>query len=104
MKDLPHHIKKVNRRVIRSERRLELQDDTYASNLPSLPEWSDRPKSQLRKQMKSKIKKNREAHVPSDLTPEQQARKMKNRVPIFDRTSHPKSKLGAKPPRKQRPL
>lgn len=104
MKDITHHIKKLLRKIVRSERRQEMEDPSYAENLPSPPPWSNRPKSQLRKQAKAKMKHEREEHIPSDLTPEQRARKMKNRVPIFDRTSHQKPKTGAKPPRKQRPL
>jgi hypothetical protein len=105
MKDIAHHMKKLNRQVIRSERRMEMKDEAHARNLPSSPPWSNRPKSQLRKQAKAKMRKSREEHISSDLTPEQKNRKMKHRVPIFDRTSHSKPRLlGAKPPRKQRSI
>lgn len=103
MKDLPHHIKKLNRQVIRSARRTEREDE--ASTLPSPPPRSERSKAQLRKQAKAQMRKTREEHISSDLTPEQRNRKMKKRVPVFDRTSHSKPNLlGAKPPRKQRSI
>lgn len=44
MKDIPHHIKKFIRKIVRSERRQEMEDPSYVENLPSPPPWSDRPK------------------------------------------------------------
>jgi hypothetical protein len=85
MRDYPHHMKKLTRRVIRSERRLEREDETRVDQLPNPPQPTPRPHSQLRKQQKTKMREERHAHIPSDLTPEQRARKMRNRVPIFDR-------------------
>jgi len=35
MKDLPHHMKKLNRRVIRTERTMKLEDEEYEENLTS---------------------------------------------------------------------
>jgi len=99
MKDYPHHMKKLTRNVIRSERRLEREDETYTESLPDIPSWTDRPKSQLRKQKKAKMRGDRDAHTPSDLTPEQREKKMRHRVPIFDRFGKAPTR-GAKPPRK----
>jgi hypothetical protein len=103
MKDYPHHMKKLTRRVIRSEHRLEREDESYAKNLPEVPSVPHQSKDQLRKQKKAKIKEERQAHIPSDLTPEQREKKMRKRVPIFDRPER-KQTQGAKAPRKQRPL
>lgn len=80
MKDLPHHIKKLNRRVIRSIHREEMEE------MPDLPNWPETPQA---KRKKAKIAKKKEglAHVPSHLTPEEQNKKMKHRVPVFDRNN-----------------
>ena len=86
MKDLPHHIKKLNRRVIRSEMREE-----HAEELPPLPE---RPLSerQKKKQTKERVKQLHKNHVPLHDSEEQRNQKMKHRVPIFDRLSTNKPK------------
>ena len=104
MKDLPHHMKKLNRRVIRSENRLletELEGVEETAQTPQV----ERPKEQLRKQAKSEMRKDTEARTPDSLTPEERNRQMKERVPVFDRVSHPRPKLGAKPKKKpNRPI
>jgi hypothetical protein len=78
MKDLPHHIKKLNRRVIRSARREEVEE-----TLPDIPAWPD-SKAERRKKEKREMKAAREAHIPSNKSPEERNREMKNgRVPVF---------------------
>lgn len=92
MKDLPHHMKKLNRRIVRSEHRLiesELESMEEA-NVPMQTINIERPKEQIRKQIKSRMRKETESHIPEHFTPEEKNRKMKHRVPIFDRTSHPR--------------
>ncbi|HSX10324.1 MAG TPA: hypothetical protein VLF94_01220 [Chlamydiales bacterium] len=87
MKDLPHHMKKLNRRVIRSMHREALEEE--------LPEIPTLPVSQKEKKKKAKIKMRDEtrARVASDLTPEERNREMKTgRVPIFDRLNNAKPK------------
>lgn len=91
MKDLPHHIKKLNRRVIRSLHREEIQEE-----LPDIPTWPV-SKKQERKKAKIKIKQERLAHTPSDPTPEERNKNMRKRVPIFDRqNAEPKHALPSK--------
>ncbi len=80
MKDLPHHMKKLNRKVIRSAQREEREE-----KLPEVPTWPV-TKQEKRKKAKQKIKQEREAHVSSRATPEEQNKVMKKgRVPVFDR-------------------
>lgn len=84
MKDLPHHIKKLNRRVIRSTHREEMGEEAYSSQMPSPPPQKQTVR-QLKKQAKNKMKQERLSRTPSPLTPEEQNKKMSKRVPIFDR-------------------
>jgi hypothetical protein len=97
MKDLPHHMKKLNRRVIRSIHREEMEEES----LPDIPPRKQTER-QRKKQAKKKMKDERLGHVPSDLSPEERNRKMKNRVPIFDRNSAA-PKRGARSTKKKTP-
>ncbi len=87
MKDIPHHIKKLNRRILRSMHRDEL-----AEELPEVPAWPDTER-QKKKKAKLKQKKKKEARPSSDPTPDQRNKVMKSgRVPVFDRTNNAKPK------------
>lgn len=99
MKDLPHHMNKLNRRVIRSERWIEQENENADRQTASPRKQTDR---ELKKQMKAKIRKERENRTPSVPLPEERNWKMKHRNPVFDRLSHPRSK-NAKPTRKKTP-
>lgn len=81
MKDLPHHMKKLNRRVIRSMQREEQE------GLPEVPTWPV-TKREEKKKAKQKMKAEREARVPAGKDPEERNRIMKGgrrgRVPVFD--------------------
>ena len=103
MKDLPHHLKKLNRRVIRSFHREELDDEAYGLEMamPSFPNWK-RSERQIKKQTKAKIRQERLARTPTPLTPEERDKKMSHRVPVFDRLNNAKPKM-AKPTRKKTP-
>ncbi len=82
MKDLPHHIKKLNRRVIRSVHREEQQE------LPDIPVW---PESERQKKKKAKIrvKQEKRSHPSTTPTPEERNQTMKKgRVPGFDRINN----------------
>lgn len=82
MKDLPHHIKKLNRRVIRSMHREEMEGE-----LPEVPTWPDSAR-QKKKKAKQKMKESTLACPSSDLTPDERNKIMKGgRVPIFDRNN-----------------
>lgn len=86
MKDLPHHIKKLNRRVIRSMHR--------EGNEEELPEVPTYPVTQRGKKKKAKIKMRDKvlARVATDLTPAERNKKMKGRVPVFDRRNNAEPK------------
>ena len=105
MKDLPHHLKKLQRREIRSEHRLEREDGDYLTSLPELPPHAKRPASQLRKQEKIRMRQKTSGRTPTPATPEARAKHEKTgRVPIFDKLSHPHSqKVGARPSKKKKP-
>lgn len=99
MKDLPHHIKKLNRKIIRSVRR-----EGFEEELPEVPVWPDSAR-EMRKKEKRTMKAEREAHVPMDKSPEERNREMKGgrhgRVPVFDQNKPtPKRAL---PSRKKTP-
>ncbi len=96
MKDLPHHLKKLNRRVIRSEHRREAQEIDWTATRPLLTEH------QRKKQAKAKIKQARMHRTPIHPTLEERNQAMKHRVPIFDSLSHNHPKT-MKPSRKKRP-
>ncbi len=82
MKDLPHHMKKLNSKVIRSARRENLEEE-----LPDIPVWKD-SKSEQRKKAKREMKAATEAKVPTHKTAEERNQEMKKgRVPIFDRNN-----------------
>ena len=99
MKDLPHHIKKLNRNIIRSARREEREEE---EELPEVPTWPETPQSR-RKKKKRKMKAQREAHVPMGKTPEERNKEMKKgRVPVFDRMNSNKTKH-ERPSRKKTP-
>jgi hypothetical protein len=97
MKDLPHHMKKLNRRVIRSEHREEMDEEAF--NMISPPR--KQTVKQVKKQAKAKLTKARNARTPTPLTPEERNKKMAKRVPVFDQN---KGKLRTpKPSRKKTP-
>jgi hypothetical protein len=97
MKDLPHHIKKLNRRVIRSNHREEMEEEAFDLLAPPRKQTE----RQVKKQAKAKIRKERLSRAPTPLTPEEQNKKMAKRVPIFDRNKA-KPRV-AKPTKKKTP-
>ncbi len=82
VKDLPHHMRKLNRSVVRSERHLNQEDPEHADKIPSPPQQSPRPKSQVRKQAKEHMRQEREAHTPIKKTVEERDHELKKRVPL----------------------
>ena len=50
--------------------------------------------------MKEKMRKDTLAHIPEHPTAEQRNRQIKHPVPVFDRLSHPRPKIGARPKKK----
>jgi hypothetical protein len=100
MKDLPHHIQKLNRRIIRSAHREELQEEEWDLNSPYARKQTP---AQIKKQAKSTLRKAGKAKTPSPPSPEERNRKMKKRVPIFDRNNDAKPKVGARKTHKKTP-
>lgn len=86
MKDLPHHIKKLNRKVIRSSRKTEAEE-----LMPEVPTQKPTVR-EIKKKGKQKIKADKAARAPSNPTPEERNKKMKARVPVFDRINNAKPK------------
>jgi hypothetical protein len=83
MKDVPNHMKKLNRQVVRSERRSKDQEETFADEFR-------RPESEKQKKKKAKLerKKEHEEHISMPLTPDEQNKKMNERVPLRKEESH----------------
>jgi hypothetical protein len=81
MKDLPHHIKKLNRRVIRDMHRDEMQE-----MLPDVPKW-EQTEAQKKKQAKIKQRDEKKARPPVEMSDEERNKKMKHRTPVFDRNN-----------------
>lgn len=80
MKDLPHHMKKLNKKVIRSARKENLQE-----TLPEVPHWPD-SKMEQKKKAKRELKAYAEARAPIKKSPDKRNQEMKKgRVPVFDR-------------------
>ena len=83
MKDLPHHIKKLNKDVVRKAKEEELPD----------PNWEKQyrhptTEKQKKKQKKAKIRKLKNKHTPHPDDAEEQNKKMKHRTPVRKERSH----------------
>lgn len=96
MKDLPHHMKKLNRRVIRSSLR-EAEEGMASAEYPRFIE----SREETRKEVKRKMRDTRTSRTPIHDTPDERNRKMKHRAPIFDR-NNAKPRI-AKPTKKKTP-
>ncbi len=80
MKDIPHHMKKLNRKIVRSMHREE-------EALPEIPSWKDSAKA-IKEKAKRQTQATRHAHIPLGKTPEERNQEMKRGlVPIFDRNN-----------------
>lgn len=96
MKDLFHSShQKVCHKVVQSVRQTEGEQVTPGTPLPQ----TERQKKKQAKQRIKEMKQN-QPHVPP--TPEEQNKKMQNRVPVFDRINNAKPKA-MKPTRKKTP-
>jgi hypothetical protein len=96
MKDLPHHIKKLNRKIIRSS----LREETTLTPESEMPHFTE-SKEEKRKMAKRAMRQERTHRSPIHPTEEERNREMKHRVPVFDRNSA-KPKV-AKPTKKKTP-
>jgi len=101
MKDLAHHMKKLNRRVIRSAHREEMEEESW--DLNESPYTRKPSPSQIKKQAKENQTKKRKARAATPLTADAKNRKMKKRVPIFDKQNKAKPKPGARRTSKKTP-
>ena len=84
MKDLPHHIKQLNRKVLRSEKREDKDEEEFSSEYRIEP--SEKQKKKQAKQAKKKEKLNQ---IPHPEEPEESNKIQKSgRVPqIKDRST-----------------
>jgi hypothetical protein len=95
MKDLPHHMKKLNRQIIRSMRREETEE------LPEIPTLPD-SKREKKKKAKQNLKASAKKRAASFKSVEERNQEMKKgRVPVFDRNNA--SPKHAKPSSKKTP-
>jgi len=88
MKDLPHHVKQLNRKVIRSERRESKEETEVEQKLLKENTKFEKTESQARKKAKLSQKKKTESHTPQPQTPEDRNDLMNKRVPIIRKRSH----------------
>lgn len=95
MKDLPHHIKKMNRRVVRDARREELSE-----TLPDLPTWPESER-QLKKKAKIRARLDAEYREHPHKSLEERNQELRHRNPVFDH--HHTEPKHAKPTKKKTP-
>lgn len=80
MKDVPHHMAKFLEGFAKEE--------TPKSD-ESLKEMNrEKPKKQVKKQKKVKVRKERALHIPKHDTPDEKNKKMNKRVPVRKERSH----------------
>lgn len=99
MKDLPHHMKKLNRRILRSAHREEMEEEAFET-LPSPPR--KQTQREMKKIAKRKVAKERWDRAPTPLSPDEKNKKMKYRTPVFDRLNNAKPKA-TRPSKKKTP-
>ena len=90
MKDPVRHLNKLNRKVVRSSK---------SDEMPSPPPRKQ-TQAQVKKQAKAAKRKERETRTPIHMTEEERNRKMKHRVPVFDRINNAKPKSTKKTSKK----
>ena len=88
MKDVPHHMMKFMRKIIKKNIASDEKEEEYAEEEILKEKAVPSSKKQNRKKKKEAIKKTREAHIPSDLTPEEKNKEFKKRTPIIRERSH----------------
>jgi hypothetical protein len=96
MKDLPHHMKKLNRRVIRSVHREEAAE----AEMPEIPNWKP-TKQSLKKKAKIQMRDKTLGRAPTSKTESERNWEMKKRVPVFDQNNG--TRKIAKPTKKKTP-
>lgn len=101
MKSLPHHIKKLNRKVIRSAQREEAQGNEEVELYKIASPPVQRSKEETRKLAKRAMKAEALHRTPLHDSEEERNWKMKHRVPIFDRNNAAPRKT--KPTQKKTP-
>ena len=90
MKDVPHHMKKLNKKVLRSENGKEVEQEEGLLQASLRKEDSEKQKKK-----KEKIERRKQAFekAPPLLSEEDKNEKMKHRTPIKKERSH-KTKIG----------
>ncbi len=104
MKDLAHHLKKLNRQIIRSIHREEMEDEAWESeqeaSQPS-PFAKKQTVKELKKQAKRSLTKTRKKRAATPRTPEEKNRLQKKRKPIYNKHDVEKPRSGARKTRKK---
>ena len=101
MKDLPHHLNKLNRKIIRSVHHEQIQEENYEQC--NAADQKKQTAQQMKKQAKDKKRLAANDRVILPDTPEERNRKMKHRTPVFDRTNDALPRSGARASRKKIP-
>ncbi len=99
MKDLPHHMQKLNRRIIRDAHRDEQTSENFDE---SLNLQRNIPPEKVRKQEKIRTAKTRHSHIPISRTVDDKNKLEAKRNPVFYSKNHQKPKT-TRPTRKRTP-
>jgi len=86
MKDLAHHLKKLNSKILRAFHKEEAENKDLAKNLPSPPQQKQTER-EMKKIKKREALKIREERTPLHLSKEEKNKKMKQREPVFGKTN-----------------
>lgn len=88
MKDLPHHVKQLNRKIVRSERRESQEEAEKEEALLKKKTKFPETKYQTRKKAKLDKKQKNKEYIPHPQSPEERNELMNKRVPIIRKRSH----------------
>jgi hypothetical protein len=98
MRDLPHHMKKINRKIVRSMHREQTEEEAKKTGIPPYHQTNQ----ELKKIAKRELKEERESRTPIHPSEDERNRQMKERVPIFFDQNSQKPKV-TRPTRKKTP-
>jgi hypothetical protein len=103
MKDLAHHLKKLNRQILRSIHREEMEDDAWEEKQETKPSPFAKKQTvkELKKQAKRSLTKTRKKRAATPKTPEEKNRLQKKRAPIYNKHDVEKPRGGARKTRKK---
>ncbi len=82
MKDLPHHMKKLNRRIVRTERRMQIDDEEYIEPIPV------RPKKEAKKPAKTAVRTPKVDMEEEYAQPQKNRRESRSKRPFVRSAKH----------------